>query len=152
MSLLERLQRESAGVPTFGAMLVRDGVIEVEHAADAPLCACSTIKVAVAMAVMTLVQDGALGLDGRALELDPGLPFADRAHARTITLRHLLSHTSGLDDTMEVEAEPRSALARLRVIAVPGRAFRYSNVAFDVAHDDRAEVRHAGAVALQAFE
>jgi CubicO group peptidase (beta-lactamase class C family) len=140
MSLLERLARECAGVPTFGAMLVRGGDVLLAHAPDAPLCACSTIKVAVAMAVMSLVQDGSLDLDARAIELDADVALADRRHALRITLRHLLSHTSGLDDTTEVEADPRSAVARLSVVAEPGRAFRYSNVAFDLAHEIAARV------------
>jgi len=121
-------------------MIVHDDEVLLAHAPDAPLCACSTSKVAVAMAVMSLVQDGRLDLDARAIELDAALPFADRDHARQITLRHLLSHTSGLDDTSEVEADARTALARLSVIATPGRAFRYSNVAFDIAHDLAARV------------
>src|SRR5262245_32337130 len=99
MTLLERLQREGAPVPPFGATNARDGDVALEHAADAPLCACSTIKIAVAMAVLSLVQDGAVDLDAPALDVDRDLPFADRAHAARITLRHLLSHTAGLDDT-----------------------------------------------------
>jgi len=148
MSLLDRLQRECAAVPTFGAMIVRDGDVALERAADVPLCACSTIKVAVAMAVMSLVQDGALDLDAPVLDLDPGLRFADRTHAARIALRHLLSHTAGLDDTNAVEAEPRNALARLAVVAEPGRAFRYSNVAFDIAHEIAARVAGVGAFEL----
>jgi CubicO group peptidase (beta-lactamase class C family) len=146
--LLERLQRECAPVPTFGAMIVRDGDVALERAADAPLCACSTIKIAVAMAVLSLVHDGAVDLDAPVLELDRDLPFADRAHAARITLRHLLSHTAGLDDTNEVEAEPRAALARLSVVAEPGRAFRYSNVAFDVAHEVAARIAGVDAFEL----
>jgi CubicO group peptidase (beta-lactamase class C family) len=148
MALLERLRRDSAGVPNFAAGVIRAGDVVLAHAMDAPLCACSTIKVAVAMAVMTLVQDGALDLDTPVVELDAGLPFADRAHARRITLRHLLSHTSGLDDTDEVEAEPRAALARLAVVAEPGRAFRYSNVAFDIAQETAARVAGVDAFGL----
>jgi CubicO group peptidase (beta-lactamase class C family) len=140
MSLVEQLQRDSAGVPNFAAAVIHAGDVVLARAIDTPLCACSTIKVAVAMAVMTLVQDGALDLDALVVELDASLPFAEPAHARRITLRHLLSHTSGLDDTLEVEADPRGALARLQPIAEPGRAFRYSNVAFDVALETAARV------------
>jgi CubicO group peptidase (beta-lactamase class C family) len=148
MTLLERLQRDCAAVPNFGAIVVRDGAVVLERAADAPLCACSTSKVAVVMAVLSLVQDGALELDARVIDLDPRLPFADHAHARQITLRHLLSHTAGLDDTNEVEADPRAALARLTVVAAPGRAFRYSNVAFDIALEAAARVAGVDAFAL----
>ena len=148
MTLLERLQRNCAAVPNFGAIVLRGDDVALAHAPDVPLCACSTIKVAVAMAVMTLVQDGALELDARVVDLDSALPFADRAHAQRITLRHLLSHTGGLDDTNEVEADPRTALARLSVVAEPGRAFRYSNVAFDIAHEVAARVAGVDAFTL----
>ena len=148
MSILDQLRREAAGVPNFGAVVVRDGDITLAHQADVPLCACSTSKVAVAMAVMTLVEEGTLELDARALDLDPDLAFPDRAHAERITLRHLLSHTSGLDDTMAVEPDPRSALPHLLVVAEPGRAFRYSNVAFDIAHETAARVAGADAFTL----
>jgi CubicO group peptidase (beta-lactamase class C family) len=148
VTLLERLQRDCAGVPNFGAVVMRGDEVVLAHAADVPLCACSTTKVAVAMAVLALVQDGALDLDARVLELDPALRFADRDHARRITLRHLLSHTGGLDDTHSVEADPRAALARLAVVAQPGRAFRYSNVAFDIALEVAARVAGVDAFAL----
>ncbi len=148
MTLRDRLASESANVGTFGAVMMRDDEVVLAHAPDAPLCACSTTKVAVAMAVMSLVQDGTLDLDARVLELDPELPFADRAHARQITLRHLLSHASGLDDTNEVEPDPRAALARLSPVAAPGRTFRYSNVAFDIAHEIAARVAGVDAFGL----
>jgi CubicO group peptidase (beta-lactamase class C family) len=72
--------------------------------------------------------------------IDADLAFPDRADATRITLRHLLSHTSGLDDTLDVEPDPRAALRHLSVIAEPGRVFRYSNVAFDIAHELAARV------------
>jgi CubicO group peptidase (beta-lactamase class C family) len=148
MSILDLLRREVASVPNFGAVVVRDDSVVLAHQADAPLCACSTGKVAVAMAVMTLVEEGVLALDARALDLDPDLVFPDRAHAERITLRHLLSHTSGLDDTMDVEPDPRAALSQLSVVAAPGRAFRYSNVAFDIAHEIAARVAGVDAFTL----
>lgn len=53
--------------------------------------------------------------------------------AQAITLRHLLSHTSGLDDTDDVEIQPWRRLRSLPFAAFPGRAFRYSNIGFDIA-------------------
>ena len=47
-----------------------------------------------AMAVMLLVHDGKLRYDERLMELFPEFP----AYGRTITIRHLLTHTSGLPD------------------------------------------------------
>jgi len=47
-----------------------------------------------AMAVMLLVHDGKLRYDERLTELFPEFP----AYGRAITIRHLLTHTSGLPD------------------------------------------------------
>lgn len=47
-----------------------------------------------AMAIMLLVHDGKLRYDQNLTELFPGFP----AYGRAITVRHLLTHTSGLPD------------------------------------------------------
>ena len=47
-----------------------------------------------AMAVMILVDEGKLGLDDRIVEYFPGAPKA----WKNITVRHLLTHTSGIKD------------------------------------------------------
>jgi CubicO group peptidase (beta-lactamase class C family) len=47
-----------------------------------------------AMAIMLLVHDGKLSYDRNLAEIFPGFP----AYGRAITVRHLLTHTSGLDD------------------------------------------------------
>lgn len=55
-----------------------------------------------AMAIMLLVRDGKLRYDQRLTELFPEFP----AYGKQITIRHLLSHTSGLpdyEDLMEQE-------------------------------------------------
>ncbi|MGD9803587.1 MAG: serine hydrolase domain-containing protein [Hyphomicrobiaceae bacterium] len=107
-------------------------MVVLEHNAARPLCACSTFKVAAATAVMSLVREGAIELDRPALSYDSSLEFSDGVLAQAVTLRHLLSHTSDLDDTEEAEAMPRQCLQNLPFLAKPGRAFRYSNVAFDI--------------------
>jgi hypothetical protein len=124
---IERLTR---AVPTFAAWVSVAGETLLELNADAELCACSTGKVASATAVMALAQDGRIDLDAPAAELDARLAFPDPERGRRITLRMLLSHTSGLTDTEKVESDPLGCLTRLRQIAEPGRAFLYSNVAF----------------------
>jgi CubicO group peptidase (beta-lactamase class C family) len=119
-------------IPTFAAAVMVEDRIVLEHNADRPLCACSTFKVAAATAVMALVQEGLADLDRPVLEMDGALRFSDPTGAKEITLRQLLSHTSGLDDTDQAEMEPRQRLGHLAFVAAPGRAFRYSNVAFDL--------------------
>jgi CubicO group peptidase (beta-lactamase class C family) len=44
---------------------------------------------------MSLVQEGAIDLDQPVLQYDSSLVSGDPAAARGITMRHLLSHTSG---------------------------------------------------------
>jgi CubicO group peptidase (beta-lactamase class C family) len=129
---LADLAERSRGIPTFAAAVMVNGRIVLEHNAASPLCACSTFKVAAATAVMALVQEGAIDLDRPVPCLDVSLAFTDPLAAQEITLRQLLSHTSGLDDTDEPEPQPRQCLQNVAFVARPGRAFRYSNVAFDL--------------------
>ena len=91
--------------------------------------ACSTFKVAAATALMSLVQEGAIDLDRPVLQYDSSLAFSDPVAGCEITLRQLLSHTSGLDDTHQIEPQPRRCLP---FVARPARAFRYSYVGFDL--------------------
>ncbi|MGK9232213.1 beta-lactamase family protein [Inquilinus limosus] len=130
---LSNLLSQTTGLHAFAAAAMIDGRIVLEHRADDALCACSTFKVAAATAVMSLVQEGVIELDRPIRQYDDGLEFSDPAVAQAITLRHLLSHTSGLDDTDDVELHPRQRLRSLPFVALPGRAFRYSNVGFDIA-------------------
>jgi Beta-lactamase len=76
-----------------------------------------------------LVQEGAIDLNRPVLQYDSSLAFSDPVAGCEITLRQLLSHTSGLDDTHQIEPQPRRCLP---FVARPARAFRYSNVGFDV--------------------
>lgn len=128
---LADLAARTCSIPVFAAVVMVDGRVVLEHNATRPLCACSTFKVAAATAVMSLVQEGSVELDRPALSCDRSLEFSDAELAQAVTLRHLLSHTSGLDDTEEAEPQPRQSLRSLRFLAKAGRAFRYSNVAFD---------------------
>src|ERR1051326_695549 len=54
----------------------------------------SASKTFTALAVLLLEQDGKLSLNDPVTKYIPGLPD----YARTITIRHLLGHTSGLRD------------------------------------------------------
>ncbi|WP_426366847.1 serine hydrolase domain-containing protein [Streptomyces sp. E-08] len=57
----------------------------------------SVTKVWTATAAMGLVDEGALTLDGPLIDVMPELRLADEHLTRHVTLRHLLSHTSGID-------------------------------------------------------
>jgi CubicO group peptidase (beta-lactamase class C family) len=94
----------------------------------------SVSKQFTAAAILLLAEDGALGLDDRARRWLPELPPA----AEAVTIRHLLTHTSGLVDYEDVipatetrqlhDADVLTLLsAQDRGYFRPGGGFRYSN-------------------------
>jgi len=108
----------------------------------------SITKTFTAVAILKLVQDGALELDGDLRERRPHLPHPpDRG--RPITIRQLLSHTAGLADLFdesyyqllenrahalmndEVEASELVALIEKQEPAFePGEDWQYSNAGY----------------------
>jgi CubicO group peptidase (beta-lactamase class C family) len=87
-----------------------------------------------AAAILLLVEDGTLGLDDRVRTWLPALPPG----TDTITIRHLLTHTSGLVDYEDVIPEGTTRQLRdadvLRLLSAqnrtyfpPGTSYRYSN-------------------------
>jgi CubicO group peptidase (beta-lactamase class C family) len=101
----------------------------------------SLTKQFTAMAVMLLVHDGRLSYDATLGELLPGFP----GYAQRITVRHLLTHTSGIADYEELmqthgaqapysptqQIQDHEVLALLRTQAAPmfvaGDRWAYSN-------------------------
>jgi CubicO group peptidase (beta-lactamase class C family) len=93
-----------------------------------------------AMSVMLLVHDGKLRYDQPLTDIFPGFP----EYARAITVRHLLTHTSGLPDyedamdahqwTPEHQIQDEDVLALLQHQASPqfaaGTSWAYSNSAY----------------------
>ena len=57
----------------------------------------SMTKVWTATVVMQLVDEGKLDLDAPVVDVLPELQLADADVAETVTMRHLLTHTSGID-------------------------------------------------------
>src|SRR3954454_3671405 len=57
----------------------------------------SISKVWTATLAMQLVDDGLLDLDSPVADYLPELELADADVAKTVTMRHLLTHTSGID-------------------------------------------------------
>ena len=97
----------------------------------------SVTKQFTAAAILLLVEEGRVRLDDRARAWLPTLPAATEA----ITIRHLLTHTSGLIDYEDVI--PPSMTAQLhdadvltllqsqdRTYFAPGTSYRYSNSAY----------------------
>lgn len=115
----------------YGLAVVEDGTA-VTAASNFRLASVS--KQFTAAAVLLLVEEGRLGLDQPARRWLPELPPA----ASSVTLRQLLSHTSGLPDYEDLmdpadsrqvhDADVLALLAREdRLDFTPGTAYRYSN-------------------------
>jgi CubicO group peptidase (beta-lactamase class C family) len=137
-------------VPGASLLVVKDGVPLVARGMgrsdlEAGIAAnpqtnyrlASVSKQFTAAAILLLLQDGKLALDDAARKWLPALPPETEA----ITLRHLLTHTSGLIDYEDLMTEPYAGqirdagvLALLaqehRLYFAPGTAYRYSNSAY----------------------
>ncbi|MFA6958652.1 MAG: serine hydrolase [Thermoanaerobaculia bacterium] len=104
-------QMAASHIPGMAVAVVRDGVVvkrltvgEADIASRTPVTSstpfqlASTTKSFSATAVLLLVADGRLTLDARVGDLVDGLP----AEWQPVTVRQLLSHTSGLPDIVLV--------------------------------------------------
>ena len=63
----------------------------------------SITKVWTATLVMQLVDEGGLDLDAPVVDALPGFRVADPVVTRTVTMRHLLTHTSGIDGDLFID-------------------------------------------------
>jgi CubicO group peptidase (beta-lactamase class C family) len=101
----------------------------------------SISKVFCATLVMRLVDEGLLALDTPIIEYIPELQLADPNARETITLRHTLTHTSGIwgdyfddqglgDDAL---AKSLSGFAGLTQRHAPGALWTYCNSGFNLA-------------------
>ena len=88
-----------------------------------------------AIAILQLVDEGRIDLDAPAEQYLPWLVIDRRGGDAPITVRHLLSHTSGI--VAGIDATPDAAfqvwsLRDLPTYSVPGERFHYSNVGYKV--------------------
>jgi len=115
------------------------GYANVEHGVpvrpDTVFQSGSLGKQFTAATVMTLVEEGKIGLDDSVAKYFPEAPEAFRA----ITVRHLLTHTSGIPDYTEGTIDLRrdygeDELARmafgLKLEFAPGSRWNYSNTGY----------------------
>jgi CubicO group peptidase (beta-lactamase class C family) len=140
----------AVGVSRNGSLIYRNGfgMANLEH--DVPITPASIFHVAsvskqfTAMAVLLLAEDGKLSLDDEVRKYLPELP--DYGHR--ITIRHLLTHTSGLRDQWDLliaargrfeedritEADVLEIVTRQRALNfVPGTEYLYSNTGYTLA-------------------
>lgn len=102
----------------------------------------SVTKPLTAALILRLVEAGKLALDVPVRSYVPWLRLSDPAATDCVTLRMLLSHTSGLPtdhqpfgrrDPEALEERVRQDIPRYALVARPGRRFVYSNVGFHLA-------------------
>jgi D-alanyl-D-alanine-carboxypeptidase/D-alanyl-D-alanine-endopeptidase len=151
-SVTTRLEREvskildETGIPSISIAIIRDGDVawtgaygwsnvaaRVPATPDTYYSTGSTFKFVTATAIMQLVEKGELELDTPLNALIP-----DSLHiegADDVTLRHMLSHHSGLQGPVGIvplwsRTAPRTVetlLAGTRRIGPPGTTYRYCN-------------------------
>jgi CubicO group peptidase (beta-lactamase class C family) len=155
------------GVPGLAVGIVQDGQIAYTRYSgvqslntQAPVTEnsifgiASIAKIFVASAVMQLVERGKVGLDAPITQYLPYFRLDDPRYME-ITIRQMLSHTSGMPDMEESEydelvAHPEfdegaperyvRSLDRMKMVAAPGERFFYSNIAYNVLGDLIAKV------------
>ncbi|WP_030472837.1 serine hydrolase domain-containing protein [Lentzea aerocolonigenes] len=112
----------------------------VEATTDSVFQLGSVAKIYTATLVMSLVDDGLLDLDARVVDVLPDFRVADPDATSKITVRQLLSHTSGLsgdfqpdtgrgDDCIEKYVE---ACVKLGQDVAPGATVSYSGAGYVV--------------------
>lgn len=107
---------------------------------DTLMMAGSVTKAMTASIVALLVDDGVVDLDRPVRTYLPEFRVADDAATRTITTRHLLTHTSGFDGDLWFDVgEGADAIDRFvaelvdcRQLSRPGNGFSYNNAAYSV--------------------
>ena len=101
----------------------------------------SISKTFTATLVLQLVDEGLLDLDVPLITYVPDLVLADEAARATVTLRHVLTHTSGFygdrfDDHGNGDDALTKAVAAFSTLAqqtAPGELWTYCNAGFDLA-------------------
>lgn len=141
----------SVAVARNGVILYERGYGTANLELGVPITTASRFMVAsiskplTAMSILLLAERGKLSIDDDARKYEPG--FAD--HGKPLTIRHLLSHTSGLRDAYLLRefADPFDemtdridALVRLlgrqkELNFAPGTEFQYNNGAYTMLAD-----------------
>ncbi|MCZ2813734.1 serine hydrolase [Modestobacter sp. VKM Ac-2979] len=113
----------------------------VEVTTDSVFQIGSITKVWTATLVMQLVDEGKLDLDAPLVEVLPELQLGDPDVAKQVTMRHLLTHTSGIDGDVftdtgrgdDVLEKYVAALADVAQNHPLGATFSYCNSGFNLA-------------------
>ncbi len=146
---VERMMKECR-IPGFSLAIVRGGEVVYTQGygiadptgwkvtSETPFQVASVSKTFTALAVMQLVDEGRVSLDEPVCTYLPWFELADSKASQAITVRELLSHTSGLGPYAEfgvasVTGEGDSIgwlverMKKLKLTAPPGTKFQYNN-------------------------
>ena len=145
-------QMKRFDIPGVGLAIVKDGKIAYAKGygvrdlktntpvnADTLFAIGSSSKSFTALGVMQQVDAGKLNLDAPINTYLPNLKFSDAARGAKVTLRSLLSMTSGLprsdsswafDDTINTRAKMLETIADIGFTDDPGKVFQYCNQNF----------------------
>jgi CubicO group peptidase (beta-lactamase class C family) len=144
------LERHAAAhrIPGLAVAVVRDGRVAFEWTrgvdAETPFLLGSVSKPFTALAVLRLVEAGRVDLDAPVGGYLPWLRFAGSPAPVAVTVRQLLTHTSGLPSVAERGLTDRfdnapgglarsvRDLAAVRPVGPPGGAHRYSDANYMV--------------------
>ena len=136
------LYAEGGQIVSKGAYGFRDAENKLPMQEDTIFEMASITKMFTATAVMLLVREGRLGLDDEYVEYFPDYPY------RGVTVRHLLTHTSGMPDDFETgtwvcpawenekRIPPCSEILRFiresgeEASHAPGEVFRYTDIGY----------------------
>ncbi len=99
----------------------------------------SQTKTFTAAVVMQLIDEGKVSLTAPIERYLPGVVNGNGYDGNTITVRHLLQHTSGIPDSPSLRPQPTYTLAELvrqglerPPVAAPGSKLVYSNVNYQI--------------------
>ena len=146
-----RLPGLAVGIVKDGEVVYARGFGRTTRGAGKPITTKSIFHMAsvskpfTATAAMQLVEDGKMELDAPLVTYLPYFRLAEDA-SKTITVRQVLTHTSGFPDVNDYEwDEPQTdegaaerfvrSLASESMLFPPGEDSRYSNMAFDAMAD-----------------
>ena len=132
------------GTVKVGASGLRDAAKQIPMQADTRMQVGSVGKVALALGVLRLISEDRLTLDTPLQQVLPELALKNPWQASDpVRIRHLLAHTSGLDNVrfwqaFSLNPAPDTPLAAafdgdrnlLRVRARPGSRYAYSNMGY----------------------
>ena len=154
------LYAENGEIVSKGALGFRDAEDSLPMTEDTIFEMASITKMFTATAVMLLVREGKLGLDDAYVKYFPEYPYPE------ITLRHLLTHTSGMPDDFNTDRwvepvlenehriPPNSEMLRFiresgeALACAPGEKFRYTDVGYTLLAE---AVEKAAGVPFEAF-